>query len=262
MKKIALIGLGFIGSKILDALENELKDKFQLGGFYDVAVEKMEKVAKRFIHAKRMSSEKDFDHCDIVIEAANQEVVKNIFDKVIRLEKIFIPMSVGAFTSYDDLFEKFSKLSQEQKRKILFPSGAIGGFDAIDAMKLVGFDEVRLETHKPLRVFENDPYIKKHNITLQRKTCTLIFEGNAKEAAKNFPRSINVGARLALATLGPEKTIVKIFADPEATRNIHKIFISSSVGSYSFLFHNFPSPDNPRTSWLAALSVIAILNQL
>jgi len=259
--KVALIGLGFIGSTILNALKTTLSSKFELRAIYDIDTAKINAVVKTFPNVRLMFNVRDFDDCDLIIEAASQEVVNEVFNKVIRLQKYFIPMSVGAFTTYDEIYTRYSKLNEEQKKRILLPAGAIGGFDAIKAIAGVSFNEVMLETHKPLRVFLNDPYVIEHKIKLSSDKPTLIFEGNAKEAAKNFPKSINVASRLALATLGPQRTKVKIYADPTVKRNVHKIFINSIVGNYIFTFENYPSPANPRTSWLAALSVVSLLSE-
>jgi len=40
------------------------------------------------------------------------------------------------------------------------------------------------------------------------------------------------------------------------------IQIESTVGTYSFRFENNPSPTNPKTSWLAALSAIYTLKKI
>ena len=142
------------------------------------------------------------------------------------------------------------------------PAGAIGGFDAINAMGLVGIKKAKLITNKPIHIFENHPYVKENNIKLSTSEKILILKSSAKNAASIFPRSINVGARFAIATLGPEKTIVEVYSNPKIEKNIHVMEIESEVGHYKFSFQNNPSPTNPKTSWLAALSAIGLLEQI
>lgn len=250
MKKVAVIGLGFIGSTIIE----DLGDDYKLYKMYDIDKETL--AAKKDEHkaVKVMKNLLDFDGADVIIECAVQQVVIQIFDKIISRGKYFIPLSIGAFITSDVLYEKYVNLSEKQKEKIILPSGAIGAFDLIDSIKNVGFDNCTLITHKPVKVFEKSPYVKTKEIKLYENKKTLIFEGNAREAAQAFPRSINVAARLALATLGPIQTRVKIFADPTIEKNIHTIKIESVVGTYELTFANKPAPTNPKTSWLAALS--------
>ena len=45
----------------------------------------------------------------------------------------------------------------------------------------------------------------------------LVFEGNALDAAAGFPANVNVAAALALAGIGPQRTTVRIWADPSAS---------------------------------------------
>ncbi|RLG12420.1 hypothetical protein DRN69_06770 [Candidatus Pacearchaeota archaeon] len=261
MKKLAIIGLGFIGQTVIDAI-NSQKIGYQIQAIYDIDEKAIEKVQTRLKNVRVMKNLSDFYDCDVVIECAVQSVVEKIFDKVLENNIYFIPMSIGAFVTNESLYLKYQNLNAEKKKFILLPSGAIGGFDSISAIALEGLNTVVLETRKPYHVFEKNAYVLKNNIHLNENKETIIFEGNAKEAAKQFPRSINVAARLSLATLGREETRVRILSDPTIKQNIHRILIESKVGSYEFVFKNKPSPTNPKTSWLAALSLISFLRKI
>lgn len=259
--KLAIIGIGYIGSEIIKNLY-KFQHKIELKAVFDIEKDKMEKVTDLHPNVRLMSSTTDFDDCDIIVESATQQVVETVFDKMIQSGKIFIPLSVGAFISYDNLYSKYTQLDESQKKLIKLPSGAIGGFDCIEALNLVGIQKAELTTRKPLKVFENHKYVKDRDLKLSESEKTLIFKGNAKKAAQIFPRSINVAARLALSTLGPKKTAVSIYSEPSINKNIHEIEISSDVGEYKFSFQNNPSPINPRTSWLAALSILEALGKI
>jgi len=261
MKKLAIIGLGFIGETVIDAV-NSQKIEYEIQAVYDIDEQAIKKVQRILKNVRIMKNLTDFSDCDVVIECAVQSVVEEIFDKVLEKNIYFIPMSIGAFVTNESLYMKYQNLDDEKKKLILLPSGAIGGFDSIDAIALEGLNSVMLETRKPYHVFEKSAYVIKNSIKLDKNKETVIFEGNAKEAAKEFPRSINVAARLSLATLGREKTRVRILSDPLINQNIHRFFIESKVGSYEFSFKNKPSPSNPKTSWLAALSLISFLKKI
>ncbi|MHA1115382.1 MAG: aspartate dehydrogenase domain-containing protein [Candidatus Heimdallarchaeaceae archaeon] len=261
MKKLAIIGLGFIGETVIDAIISQKID-FEIQAIYDINEKVLKKVQRHLKNVRIMKNLTDFSDCDVVIECAVQSVVEEIFDKVLEDNMYFIPMSIGAFVTNESLYLKYQNLDEEKKKLILLPSGAIGGFDSIDAISLEGLNSVMLETRKPYHVFEKSAYVIKNGIKLDKNKETIIFEGNAKEAAKEFPRSINVAARLSLATLGREKTRVRILSDPLINQNIHRVFIESNVGSYEFTFKNKPSPSNPKTSWLAALSLISFLKKI
>lgn len=74
-----------------------------------------------------------------------------------------------------------------------------------------------------------------------------------------FPANVDVAAALALAGIEPDHTIVKIWADPAATRNIHRIDVEADAARFSMQIENVPSDDNPRIGRLRALAVIAII---
>lgn len=257
-QKLCIIGLGFIGSEIIRNLD-KFRKKIELSAVFDIDKKKMEEITAKYPKVRLMTSSSDFDDCDIVIEAAIQQVVKEIFNKIVKTEKIFIPMSIGAFITDEKIYSNYIALEKAKRQLIKFPSGAIGGFDAIHSIKQIGIISAKLTTTKPPIVFREQRYIKENKINLSENEKTQVFKGNAKEAAKAFPRSINVGARLALATLGPEETSVEVYSDPFIKKNIHEIEIQSEVGVYRFSFQNNPSPTNPKTSWLAALSIFDTL---
>jgi len=69
-----------------------------------------------------------------------------------------------------------------------------------------------------------------------------------------FPKNINVAASVAIAS--GVNVAVRIVADPNAETNTHEIAARGAFGEMKILVSNVPSPDNPKTSYLAALSVI------
>src|SRR5699024_5499495 len=81
------------------------------------------------------------------------------------------------------------------------------------------------------------------------------------DAIQQFPKNINVSIILSMAGVGLEKTNVKIIADPEMTKNRHEIKISGTFGEATFAVTNEPLVMNPKTSYLAALSVLGTLDR-
>lgn len=90
---------------------------------------------------------------------------------------------------------------------------------------------------------------------------TLIFQGSALDAVKAFPANVNVAATLFLAA-GESDVQVKVVADPEIQINRHEILVEGDFGRISTRVENIPSPSNPKTSYLAALSAIATLRSI
>ena len=83
-----------------------------------------------------------------------------------------------------------------------------------------------------------------------------LFTGTAREAAMKFPANANVAATIALAGLGMDETMVELTVDPTINKNKHTIVAEGGFGQMTIELVGVPLPSNPKTSTLAALSVI------
>jgi aspartate dehydrogenase len=165
-------------------------------------------------------------------------------------------MSVGGLVKDKSIFS----LAEEKGSRIYIPTGAISGLDCVKAAKVAGIDSAMIITRKPPKGLAGAPYILENNIDLEAiEKETIIFEGTAKEAVSAFPKNINVAAALSFAGIGIERTRVRIMASKEYKRNSHEIVIEGVFGKMTAKTENLPSPQNPKTSYLAVLSAVATL---
>ena len=95
------------------------------------------------------------------------------------------------------------------------------------------------------------------------RTATTIFSGNARAAARLFPKNANVAAMIALAGIGFERTEVTLVADPAVSSNIHTVHARGQFGELQVTVSARALEENPKTSELAALSVLrAVRNKV
>ena len=199
------------------------------------------------------------DHAEIVIECAPAAHFAAIAEPAIEAGRTLVALSAGALLSRPDLVEA-ADLSGAQ---IIVPTGALIGLDAVRAMAQGEIESVALVTRKPPKGLVGAPYLKAEGIDVASLTKPLqVFQGNAYDAARAFPANINVGAALALAGAGPERTMIEIWADPTIERNRHRVEITSDSAIASMEIEGMPSADNPRTSASVANSVIAALKRM
>jgi len=59
-----------------------------------------------------------------------------------------------------------------------------------------------------------------------------------------------------------ELTKIRILADPGITHNTHEIHYRGEAGRFTMKFENVPGPANPKTTYLACLSVLAALKNI
>jgi aspartate dehydrogenase len=201
-----------------------------------------------------------WEGADIVVECAPAKHLRAIAEPALANGRTLVTLSCGALLDNFDLAD----LAREHGGRILVPTGALIGLDAVQAAALGGgIRSVQMITRKPPGGLEGAPYLVEHGIDVSGlNTAKLVFSGNAREAARGFPANVNVAAALALAGIGPERTTIEIWADPAVSRNIHRIEVEADAARFSMQIENVPSLENPRTGRLTPLSVIALLRKL
>jgi aspartate dehydrogenase len=199
------------------------------------------------------------EHADIVVEAVPAAVFEAVATAAIERGRIFVPSSVGALLPRMHLVER----ARATGARIVVPTGALLGLDAVRAAAEGEVASVTIETRKPPRGLAGAPHLEKHGIDVAAiATPTRVFQGNAFDAAQGFPANVNVAAALALAGIGPQRTMVEIWADPGVTRNTHTIRVEAASARLTMTIENVPSEENPRTGKITPLSILACLRGL
>lgn len=227
-KRIGIVGYGTIGNAIAKAIKEKFFDLAELTAIYDIDRKK----------ATVSSMEELVNEVDLVVETASPQAVQEIVPKVLKKGKEILVLSTGGL------------LGMPLQKGIYFPSGAIAGLDGIYAASLGRIDKITLTTTKPQKSLGDKNYDKD----------TVIFNGKVEDAVKKFPFNINVCATLSIISQNP--VMVCIVASPTIKRNVHQIDIEGDFGRMSFRMENEPSPDNPKTSYLAILSAVSALKKI
>jgi aspartate dehydrogenase len=198
------------------------------------------------------------DDCDIVVECLPPEHFRDIAVSAIDKGRVFMPLSVAQLLDHWDLVQR----AKEKGARILVPTGALIGPDAVRAAAESTINSVTMITRKPPAGLDGAPYLVANNISVKNLDRPLkVFDGTAREGARGFPANVNVAAALSLAGIGPDKTRLEIWADPTIDRNTHRIEVDAEVARFSMTIEGIPSA-NPRTGRIVALSTIAALRGL
>ena len=245
MIKVGLIGCGAIGSVVA-----RHKSNIEIVALYDSLPERAKKLATLLAGANVYTSLEDFlgDDFDMVIEAASIDAVQAYAEAILKHGKDLIMLSVGALA--DALLkQRLEILAGSLARKIHIPSGALFGIDNLKIGRVSALDTLILRTTKsPASLGE------------AVKQKTLLFKGSAQQGIRLYPRNVNVAVALSLATERPVD--MELWADPDVARNTHEVIVSGDFGEAAITVQNVPSPDNPATSYLAALSILTLLDDL
>lgn len=246
-----MLGCGNIGRCIAEAINKKELD-CGLVSIFDNNFQNVEFISSKFKEPIRIA--KDIEDLvrgvDVVVEAASQDAVNKYGIEILKRGKNLMVMSVGAFCD-DVLFRKMKDIAKKNGVKIYIPSGAIVGIDGVKSANIRKLKSVMLITRKNPKALD-----------IKTKKVKVLYDGPARDGVNKFPRNINVAATLSLAGVGLDKTRLKIIADPRAKRNRHEISVIGEFGEFRVATNNLPFPENPKTSYLAALSAIATLKNI
>ena len=180
-------------------------------------------------------------------------------ERCLRAGHDLLVTSTGALTD-DALHAQLHAIARQQGRLHLC-SGAMPGLDWLQAAAMGG-------GVKQVRVVQSKPPASWIGTVAEEQVQAVadwdahgpltIFEGVAREAAAAFPKSSNVTATLALATVGLDATQVRLVADPKPFFSTH-LELESAAGRISIEAEHRPSATNPKTSADVALSVLRSL---
>lgn len=255
MKKLRLgiIGSGFLGGIIADAWKNGLLPEYELVGVLGRSEEKLQALAERAGCKACHTIEELLElKPDYVAEAASVQSIRDFAEPVSKAGASLIVLSIGAFAD-KEFYEKVKEVNRENGTRVYLASGAIGGFDVLRTVSLMGEVQSGIETSKGPKSLMNTPLFDEK--LMEEGEGTQVFTGNAKEAIGLLPTKVNVAVAASLATAGPENTGVKINSIPGFVGDDHKI--TAEIPGVKAVVDIYSS-----TSAIAGWSVVAVLQNI
>ena len=257
---VGVAGCGTIGRKVAAELDSGFAPNAALGAITSRDLDRARRFADSLASAPpAVSLERMVEMVDLVVEAAPASAMDEIAKAALSAGKDLMALSGGALLERDDLFA----LAAANGARIYVPSGAIAGLDGVSGAAAGRVDSVTMVTRKPPGGLAGAPGVEKAGIDLAAiREPTIVFEGDALEACRLFPANVNVSAALSLAGIGARRTKIRIYADPTVDRNTHEITVEGEFGKLAIRIENIPSPSNPRTGIMSALSALAALRRI
>ncbi len=244
MIKIGLLGCGNVGHIIARYAED-----IRIVAALDRIPERAQELAA-LCHARPYTNFDAFmrEDFDIAVEAASVGAVRLYGEAILRAGKDLVVLSVGALAD-EEFQERLVETARRANRRIRVPSGAIIGLDNLKIGRISPLRTLLLRTTKP-----------PESLGISSAERKEVFKGMAHDCIKQYPKNINVAVALGLAA--GKDADVELLADPDVDRNIHEIFAEGEFGDIYIRVRNVPSPDNPATSYMAALSILTLLKNL
>ncbi|MGR3502380.1 aspartate dehydrogenase [Pseudaestuariivita sp.] len=203
----------------------------------------------------------DLPPADVVVDCAGHSALRGYGAAILRGGTALVTVSLGALAD-DALYTDLKAAAEAGGTQLHLASGAIGALDALRAARTGKLDRVQYIGRKPPQGWKGSPAEERLDLDALGDTPATHFEGTARDAALAYPKNANVAAAVALSGVGFDATQVTLIADPTRTANIHEIHASGDFGTLSFQVAGNALPDAPRSSALAAMSVVARLEAL
>lgn len=251
--KIGLIGNGAIAGFVRKTLDRDAHD-----------------LAAVLVRPARVAENPDLyvgtvadlpDELDVVIDCAGHAALAAHGPAVLRRGMDMITVSLGALADAA-LAQELEQAACAGRARLHLASGAIGALDCLSAARIGALKSVTYVGRKPPAGWRASPAEDHVDLSALKTGTVTHFEGSARDAALSYPKNANVAAAVALAGIGFDETQVKLIADAGATANIHEVEAQGDFGSFRFQIEGRSLPDNPRSSALAAMSVLSKLEQL
>jgi aspartate dehydrogenase len=258
MTRFGLIGFGAIGHSIAKLWHNLPSQRFQLMGVCVRATQRRSAAAALLPDTPILRTVGELLNArpDCVIEAAGHSLLQSYGSEILRQGCSIYLLSVGCLADRT-LRDSLLAAAESGGSHILIPAGALAGFDGLMTLACDNLLSVKYTSTKPCRAWHGT--VATSSFELDRLTeRTVIFRGDAAEAARLYPKNANLAAAVALAGIGFERTQVELVADPHGRGNIGTIEAVSATSTLTLSVTSHPS-SNPKTSANVAASVIAAL---
>ena len=258
-QRFALIGFGAIAEEIIRCLEDLGEADTLLG-----VLVRPQSIAK--MRHKSTGSFATVDTIeallglkpDIVVECAGHGAMRQFGPTVLGHGMDLLCASVGVLANPN--FAREISRAAKHPAQLWIPSGAVAGIDGLLAARTAGLQRVTYISVKQPDAWKGTPAESKL-VGVARERRTTFFEGTAREAALHYPQNANVGATVAFAGLGLDRTVVKLVSDPGTSGPLGIIEADGNFGSFRFEILAYASAINPKTSTITAHSIVMALRE-
>lgn len=257
--KVGIAGFGTIGKRVARALDEGVEG-LRLCGVTTRSGAAAEAALAGFQHPVPVLPIAELAQvADVVVECAPKAAFASLAIPVVEAGKLLVTVSGAALLDNAAVVD----LAKQRGSRIILATGALLGLDAVRAAAEGTIVSARLITRKPPRSLADAQTVIDRGIDLLNLTEPLqLFRGTAREGARLFPANVNVAAALGLAGIGPDRTMLEIWADPALERNTHQIVVEADSARFEMKIEGVPCEEHPGTGKITALSVVACLRSL
>src|SRR5438309_4377365 len=181
VQRVAIAGFGAIGKVVAEHLDRGIDGL----GLAAVSARDAARAAAAMAGFARpvpvLPLSRLWEEADIVVECAPAPLLRDIAEPALAAGRTLIVLSCGALLDNFDLVD----LARRHGGRILVPTGALLGLDAVQAAAQGTIARVHMITTKPPLGLDGAPYLVERGISvigIWKRQC--VFSGSAREAAR------------------------------------------------------------------------------
>ncbi len=256
MKKLVIVGSGYLANIVADAVINGLLPEYELLGVYARTLQRSEQYAARLRSAGIPCQAYDSLHemlaikPDVLVEAASPAAMQEIAIPTLKNGTSIVCISVGAFAN-QTFTEAVKKAGSENGSRVYIASGATGGFDVLRTAALMGNAKANFFNEKGHNRLRNSSV---YNPIIETEKH-IVFSGNANEAIRTFPTGLNVAVAASIASVGTQNMQVTMQSTPNFIGDTQRVEIKNDeVHALIDVYSATPA--------IAAWSIVATLQNI
>ena len=170
-----------------------------------------------------------------------------------------VPLSLAALADRD-VERRLSAAAVAGPGRLELAAGAAAGLDFLATAREGGLRQVIFRAAYPASRWIGTPADASLDLA-QLKRRTGFFRGSAREAARLYPRHLNLCVGVALAGLGLDATIVELFADPALRQASFEVEAAAASGDILLQIGPSDAPEGADPADHTAFSVVRLLRR-
>jgi aspartate dehydrogenase len=224
MKRIGIIGFGFIGESLFRCIANNEAAGLQTAFVHNRSRDKLTNVPPSLM----LDRLEDFAarQPDLIVECAHPDISIAHGAEFLR-HCDYMPLSVTALAD-DSVRGSLLAAAEQSGHHLLLPRGALVGMDSLFSWRHMWRD-VTITFRKHPRNLD----LSRVKRTAESIVAPLtLYDGPVRGIAADYPRNVNTMVTCALATIGLDRCRARLIADPALDHALAEVEAWGTDGSY------------------------------
>lgn len=224
MKRIGIVGFGFIGASLFRCIENSEVAGLQTAFVHNRSGDKLANVpANLVLHRLEDFADRG---ADLIVECAHPDVTIDHGTAFLRRAD-YMPLSVTALAD-DALRERLVAQATKSGHHLLLPRGALVGMDSLFSWRHMWRDVTITFRKHPRNLDLSRTGRAAENIV----GPLTLYDGPVRGIAADYPRNVNTMVTCALASVGLDRCRARLVADPSLDHAVAEVEAWGTDGSY------------------------------